>query len=311
MNIYSPIKCLICDKEFQHHNALTNHLKLHNLNSKSYYDKYLKREGEEFCNVCGVLTRYRGFIKGYTLNCHSCASRLSAQKQWSGKKGQNRKKSLSSKMKNNTQSKGRPKGSKNKNPYPMSEKVLDRFVKNPPPSWKNKKHTKETLEKMSTTRVKLIRENGGNMAYRGKFSPKNPQKYKGDYTNIVWRSTWECKYMSWLDKTDSVISWSSEEIVIPYKDPLRGHTRRYFVDFYVQMKNKNNEIVTYLIEIKPKYQTIEPIKKSKITKKYINEVYTWGVNSSKWKAAEEYAMDRGWKFKILTEDDLGLIGVKK
>jgi len=311
MSIYSPFKCLICDKEFHHHNALTNHLKSHNLNSKSYYDKYLKKGGEEFCNVCGICTPYKGFIKGYTTNCHSCASKLSADKQWSGEKGQIRKIKLSTQMLNNNFSVGRPKGSKNKNEYPRTKKVLDRFLNHPPPSWKNKKHKNETLEKMSTSRVRLIKENGGNMAYMGKFTPKNPQKYKGNHTNIVWRSTWECKYMSWLDKTDSVVSWSSEEIVIPYKDPLRGHTRRYFVDFYVQIRNKDNKIDTYLIEIKPKYQTIEPIKKTKITKKYINEVYTWGINSAKWKAAEEYASDRGWKFKILTEDELISVGVKR
>lgn len=311
MNIYSTFKCLICDKEFNHHNALTNHLKLHKINSKSYYDNFIKIEGEEFCSGCGKPTTFISFIKGYTKNCRSCSSKFSAQKQWSGEKGHIRKKSLSEKMSNNTFSIGRPKGSKNKEQYPRSEKVLDRFLKYPPPSWKNKKHKKETLEKMSMSRVKLIKENGGNMAYKGKFIPKNPQKYRGDYNNIIWRSTWECKYMSWLDKTDSVISWSSEEIIIPYKDPLRGHSRRYFVDFYVQIQNKDNKIDTYLIEIKPKHQTVEPIQKTRITKKYINEVYTWGVNSAKWKAAEEFALNRGWKFKILTEDELVVIGVKR
>jgi hypothetical protein len=142
------------------------------------------------------------------------------------------------------------------------------------------------------------------MAYSGKFKPKNPQKYKGDHTNIVWRSTWEAKFMNFLDTKDYVICWSSEEIIVPYKDPLKGHWRRYFVDFYAQIMDKDGKTKTYLIEIKPKYQTIEPIKKSRVTQKYINEVYNYAVNTTKWKYAEEYCKDRGWEFKIMTEDDL-------
>jgi len=142
------------------------------------------------------------------------------------------------------------------------------------------------------------------MAYIGKFKPKNPQKYKGDHTNIVWRSTWEAKFMNFLDTKDYVICWSSEEIIVPYKDPLNGHWRRYFVDFYAQIMDKDGKTKTYLIEIKPKYQTIEPIKKNRVTQKYINEVYTYAVNQTKWKYAEEYCKDRGWEFKIMTEDDL-------
>lgn len=174
---------------------------------------------------------------------------------------------------------------------------------------RNRKRTplsKEHKEKISESMEKLILENGKTVAYKGIFTPKNPQKYRGDYTNIVWRSTWECRYMTWLDTHSSVISWSSEEIVIPYKDPLKGHTRRYFVDFYVQIKDTKGTIKSYLIEIKPKYQTVEPEKRSRVTKKYINEVYTWGVNQAKWKAADEFCKDRGWEFKILTEDDLGV-----
>jgi hypothetical protein len=43
-----------------------------------------------------------------------------------------------------------------------------------------------------------------------------------------------------------------------------------------------------------------------VTKRYLTEVKTWGVNQAKWKAANEFCKDRGWKFKIVTEDDLGI-----
>jgi hypothetical protein len=250
-----------------------------------------------------VKVEYRGIVKGYGDYCLKCGIKIN---QWCGEKGQIRKKHLSESMIDNNFSVGRPLGSKNINSYPQSEKVLNRYKEFPPPSWLGKKHTLKTREKMSETRAKLIKENGGSMAYKGKFNPKNPEKYKGDHKNIVWRSTWEAKYMDWLDRTEAVISWSSEEVVIPYKDPLDGHLRRYFVDFYVQIKDSKGKINTYLIEIKPKYQTVEPVKRSRTTQKYITEVYTYAVNQSKWKKAEEYCMDRGWQFKVLTEDDLGI-----
>jgi hypothetical protein len=141
---------------------------------------------------------------------------------------------------------------------------------------------------------------------QGIFLPKNPKKYRGDYTNIVYRSSWEKRFMNWLDLNSSVICWSSEEVVIPYRDPLKKHPRRYFVDFYMEVLTKDNIIKKYLIEIKPKYQTKEPEKKNGVTRNYINEVITFGVNQAKWKAAEEYCKRRGWEFKVMTEDDLGI-----
>ena len=143
------------------------------------------------------------------------------------------------------------------------------------------------------------------MAYSGKYTPRNIKKYRGDYKNIFYRSSWECKYMSFLDNDPRVIEWSSEEIVIPYISPVDNRYHRYFMDFFVKFQTKTGSEV-YLIEIKPKKQTQQPQVKKRVTKQYINEVATWGINQAKWKAAEDYCLDRGWKFKILTEDELGV-----
>lgn len=142
------------------------------------------------------------------------------------------------------------------------------------------------------------------MKHKGKFTPINPQKYRGDPTNIIYRSSWEKRVMLWLDKHSQVISWSSEEIVVPYKSPADGRFHRYFVDFYAQIRDKNGKLNSYLLEIKPKKQATEPEIKSRITKQYINEVVTYAINQAKWKAATEYCKDRGWEFKVLTEDHL-------
>jgi hypothetical protein len=140
--------------------------------------------------------------------------------------------------------------------------------------------------------------------YKGRFSPKNPQKYIGDPTNIIYRSLWELRVMRYLDDNSNVLEWKSEEIAIPYVSPVDNRYHRYFPDFIIKVKTPDGKTQTMMIEVKPKNQTKEPTKKKKITKQYINEVTTWGVNQSKWKAAEEYCLDRGWKFKILTEDEI-------
>ena len=144
------------------------------------------------------------------------------------------------------------------------------------------------------------------MAYQGFFKPINPKKYKGDPTNIVYRSGWERRAMQSFDENVNIIRWSSEEIVIPYVSPVDNRLHRYFVDFYAQVRTASGHLKSYLLEIKPAKQAKEPVQKKRITKQYINEVVTWGVNQAKWKAATEYCLDRGWEFKIITEDHLGL-----
>lgn len=145
------------------------------------------------------------------------------------------------------------------------------------------------------------------MAWKGKFRPRNPDKYRGDPTEIVYRSRWELKFMQYIDSHPDIIEWSSERVIVPYRSPIDNRIHRYFVDFYIKMKNKDGNIEKRLIEIKPKKQTQPPVKPTtKPTKRYIEEVKTWGVNQAKWKAANEYAKDRQMRFQILTEVELGI-----
>jgi hypothetical protein len=144
------------------------------------------------------------------------------------------------------------------------------------------------------------------MAYKGKFKPKYPEKYKGDPTNIIYRSLWEMRFMRYLDSHPSVLNWASEEIIIPYYSPVDKKMHRYFPDFWVRMKSADGTINTTIIEIKPSSQTKLPKKQDKVTRRYINELKTYGVNDAKWKAAEQYCAERNWQFKVLTEKELGL-----
>ena len=143
--------------------------------------------------------------------------------------------------------------------------------------------------------------------HQGRFHPRFPNKYKGDSRNIIYRSSWELKFMRYCDRKDNILEWGSEEFFIPYFDPTTNKVRRYFPDFIMKVKESSGSIKKYLIEVKPKRQTVIP-KQSKGKKKrtYINEVVTYNKNLAKWKAAQEWCDDRMIEFKIITEDELNL-----
>ena len=143
------------------------------------------------------------------------------------------------------------------------------------------------------------------MSYKGKYIPKNPQKYKGDPSQVIYRSLWERKFMVYCDRNDKVIEWGSEEVIVPYRSPWDGKMHRYFPDFYIKIEQTTGGVKKFLIEVKPKHQCKEPIKTpKKRTRKWYKEVKTWGINQAKWKSAIDWCQNRGMEFKILTEDHL-------
>jgi len=144
------------------------------------------------------------------------------------------------------------------------------------------------------------------MAYSGRYRIKNPSKYKGDPTNVVYRSLWELYCFQWADRSKDVTAWSSEEVVVPYIYEATNTSHRYFVDLYLEWKGE-----TYLIEIKPKKETSKPEYPGKRTKRYLSESLTYIKNQNKWEAAEVYASRRGWKFEVWTEETLAAMGIMK
>ena len=131
------------------------------------------------------------------------------------------------------------------------------------------------------------------MSYKGKYRPTYPKKYTGDPTNIIYRSLWERRFMKYCDHNQNILEWGSEELALPYRSPIDGRIHRYFPDFYIKVKESTGQIKKYLIEVKPKRQTVEP-------------VVEYAKIQAKWKAAKEFCKDRLWEFKIITEDDLGI-----
>jgi hypothetical protein len=149
-------------------------------------------------------------------------------------------------------------------------------------------------------------------SYKGRFRPKNPQKYKGDPTKIIYRSSWEMKVFRWCDEHPDVIEWQSEEVAIPYRNPAKGgKISRYFPDLII--KKSTGERI--MIEIKPKKQTAAPNPENKfktptgrVSRRYIKESVTYAINRAKWEAATEYCRDRGLSFVILTEEHIKPLG---
>ena len=141
---------------------------------------------------------------------------------------------------------------------------------------------------------------------QGKFHPQNPQKYKGNVNNIIYRSSWELKFMQWCDRNENILEYGSEEFWIPYISPVDNRVHRYFPDFIIKVKENSGNTKNYVVEVKPQRQTVAPKQKSRVTKSYLYEAQTYAVNQAKWKAAEEWCADRLLNFMIITEKELGI-----
>jgi hypothetical protein len=146
----------------------------------------------------------------------------------------------------------------------------------------------------------------GRQYHQGRYKVVNPQKYVGDAENVIYRSSWELKFLKWCDQNSSVIQFGSEECIIPYIHPVDGRIHRYFVDFFIKVRTKSGEVKKFLVEIKPKKYTQPPKVPKRKTQNYLEEQIQYAVNQSKWKTAKAFCSKHSMEFIILTEDDLGI-----
>jgi TnsA endonuclease N terminal len=143
------------------------------------------------------------------------------------------------------------------------------------------------------------------------FFPKNPEKYIGaNINNIISRSSWEMTMMNYLDEHEMVLRWCSETVPsntmhsgisgIPYYNPLAKLWSRYVPDFFVcYIVPNTNKTHIEIIEIKPLDEV--PGFKGKVSKlKEARQI----INSAKFMAAMKFCKERGWKFRIMTENEL-------
>jgi len=140
--------------------------------------------------------------------------------------------------------------------------------------------------------------------YQGHYKPLNPDKYRGKYP-LTFRSSWEYSLALFCDKNTSVVEWAMESCIVKYQDPSRNNTiHNYIIDFTVVIKDKNNNIQKYLVEVKPSKETTPPVRGKKSEQRFLTEALTYARNQAKWIAASAFAKSRGAKFIILTERDL-------
>jgi len=141
--------------------------------------------------------------------------------------------------------------------------------------------------------------------YKGRFIPINRQKYLGDFHKIIYRSSYELKFMNWCDRNESIIGWASEELAIPYRSPMDNKVHRYFPDFYIEVKQSEG-VQKFLIEVKPDRFTRPPKAGKRKTRRYLQEIANYAVNEAKWLAAKDFSSKQNMVFKLVTEKELGI-----
>jgi hypothetical protein len=157
---------------------------------------------------------------------------------------------------------------------------------------------------MSIKNLKPSKNSGFNQGY---FTPKYPSKYLGK-TPIIYRSSWERKFMNMCDLREDVIAWSSEPVEIKYWSTMDNKERKYYPDFYMKVSRGDNQFEEFLVEIKPADQVKKPTPPKKNSKKALDSykflAEQFVKNRDKYKYAKKWANERGWRFIVLTENSL-------
>lgn len=148
----------------------------------------------------------------------------------------------------------------------------------------------------------------GRNSHKGKFIPRNPDKYMGNTSNIIYRSGLELRFFNYCDLNRSIVQWASEELSVPYVSPIDKKVHRYFPDVIIKKKTEDGKYKVDMIEIKPSVQTRAPVppkrRGKKAHKHFLQESMAWEINKAKWKAAKQYCDKKGWDFKIITDKAL-------
>lgn len=176
------------------------------------------------------------------------------------------------------------------------------------------------------SKIKNLKPNLSGPHLQGYFKPTNPHKYRGNINEIIFRSSWEQRFMVWCDIHPNIKCWANETVAIPYYNTCTKYSKEtgrflgswnnYYIDFFIQIE-KNGVLESWLIEVKPNMQipTTEQIAKlqkminegnmtAKKMNRYNYQLKTLLVNRSKFLAAKKFAEERGCKFAIVDENFL-------
>ena len=166
--------------------------------------------------------------------------------------------------------------------------------------------------------MKKQKPNKSEKYHQGRYDVINKEKYIGDYTRVIFRSSWEFKFCYFLDTNERIRRWACEYIVIPYQD-LKGKFHRYNTDFYIEVygSQDSNSLKKIVIEVKPykeyhpdfiRYNedgsvSVLPLKSNtlKALKSRDYQINTYKKNRLKWEQAKEFCRKNGMEFHVLTE----------
>ena len=144
---------------------------------------------------------------------------------------------------------------------------------------------------------------------QGYYHVINIEKYIGDTSKVIYRSSWEKKMMTFCDMNERIMKWSSENIQIPYLNPVENAIKIYNIDFYFQVRQDDNSIKNIIAEVKPSKKLEKPmLPTTRLTEKRIEahnyQMKEYVTNVYKFQAAKKWAEERGWEFMIVTEQFL-------
>jgi hypothetical protein len=143
---------------------------------------------------------------------------------------------------------------------------------------------------------------------QGYFTPQNPHKYTGDLSKIIYRSSWELKFLTYCDNNESIVEYIAEPVGIAYNNPILKKESTYWIDCYMVTKSPDGTLTKWLIEIKPNKYLTPPEPPKRLTEKqtlnYARHAKAYIINTAKFKAAQVYAHKNSMRFGIITENFL-------
>jgi hypothetical protein len=150
------------------------------------------------------------------------------------------------------------------------------------------KHPTEPRPQKGQMRAIIWKDLQGN----GKLKTRKPKLKQGVYTStkmqkdFIYRSGYESKVYELLDSDHDVLAYEAEPFKIPYV--WKGEPHTYTPDILVRFVSG----ICELWEIKPADQT------------------ALDQNTAKWDSAERTCIARGWKFVVITEQEINKLNRK-
>lgn len=140
--------------------------------------------------------------------------------------------------------------------------------------------------------IKYLKPKKNGRYKQGYIDPRSCKKLFEQISKevIIYRSSYELKFIMWMENSDKVTRWGSECFYIPYMF-VDGTTHKYWPDYFVEFVDGTKMVV----EIKPYNQT------QRVTNENCWAAKEYAKNMCKWNAAMEFCKKKGYLFKVLTE----------